>query len=518
MQVTAPASLPASSVNTRTLNHSEEMASTSSHQLDYSALDAVSINRPREAPASYHFVSEYVSGLREPKPQGGGADALSRNLLITLDHMQTGKATFSVSSIFSQIGALSSETVEYRNEARRMQITHDATVKNPSPDFKIQPTSENKSVALSVKTKEGDTIQILVKQRDIGVGNSTLEFSFTVDGSLSKEEQKALGQLAEKLGQMGDEFFRSETTELRTLKGIDTRVISHFSFTMKQPGPNDTFLEHSYEFSLDENAQTQTLRATDVRGYSVDITTSLKTLVEGSTADASMLLPYLELIREATDDAKVENKSRRFMLDAFESMFGEFINTAPIASSVADTPETATKQTLTAFDSGLPDFTASIRSKVIHNREFYSQAATLVLNMSQETRVEQSADNRLVKQESRYELTNNRFDGIFDVENPDISNPIYKYITEHREGNISRILSMTAEKVNNLLIEQNVNYEKETRSYRNYKLVDVEADSYSDRTLQQYSDLLWKLNNNKQLLAIDELLEANKPTGFLKPV
>ncbi|HTF95126.1 MAG TPA: hypothetical protein VL995_03255 [Cellvibrio sp.] len=515
MQVTAPASFPTLSATTKT---QELTVTASKFQVDTSTMDAVSINRPREEPASYHFVSEYVSGLREPKPQGAGATALSRNLLTTLDYMQTGKSTFRVSSIFNQIAALSGETVEYRNEARRMQVTHEAKVKNPMPDFKIQPTSENKSVALSVKTKEGDTIQIMIKQRDIGVGNSTLEFSFTVDGSLSKEEQKALGELAEKLGQMGDEFFRSETTELRNLKGIDTSVISHFSFTMKQPGPKDTYLEHSYEFSLDENAQTQTLRATDIRGYSVDITTSLNTLTEGSTADASMLLPYLELLREATDDAKVVNKSRRFMLDAFESMFGEFINATPIASSDITSPKEAAQTTLAAFDTGLPDFTASIRSRVIHNREFYSQTSVLMLNMSQETRIEQSADDVLIKQESRYELTNNRFEGIFDLENPDISNPIYKYITEHREGNLSRVLSMTAEKVNNLLIEQNVSQEKEVRSYRNYKLVDVETDSYSDRKLQQYSDLLLKLNNNKQFLAIDELLAASRPTAFLMPV
>ena len=138
--------------------------------------------------------------------------------------------------------------------------------------------------------------------------------------------------------------------------------------------------------------------------------------------------------------------------------------------------------------------------------------------MSQETRIEQSADDVLIKQESRYELTNNRFEGIFDLENPDISNPIYKYINEHREGNLIRVLSMTAEKVNNLLIEQNVSQEKEVRSYRNYKLVDVETDSYSDRKLQQYSDLLLKLNNNKQFLAIDELLAASRPTAFLMPV
>lgn len=514
MQVTATTlfvSLPVTTATKTTEAGSAIEASPASSILPMvnNTADQVSIQQRRELPLTYDNSPVIISGLRDSKPKEQAASAISQNLLSSLNAVGAKKATLSVSSIFSQIGALSRETLEYRNEARRVQVTQEMAVKNPTPNFSLRPSSDNQTVNLSIKTKEGDTIQIELAHRNLGADSATLEFSFTVDGSLSEAEQKALGELAEKLGQMGDEFFRSDTTELRNLKGIDTSVISSFSFTLKRPDREDKFVEQSYEFSVDDTAQTQTLRASDVRGYSVDITTNLKALVENSTAEASRLEPYLKLIREATDDAKVDNKSRRFMLDAFESMFAQFIQTAPIAA------EAAAETTLAAFDTGLPDFQASIRSKVIHNRAFYTQASVLALTMTQETRVETSADTVLIKQESRYELTNNRFEGVFDLSQSEIDNPNYTYITEHREGNINRVLSMTADRVNNLLVEQNVSREKETSVFRNYKQIDSQSDDYTDRQLQQFSDVLLALNNNKQYVAINELLEMSKQVGFL---
>lgn len=508
MQVTANTSLlmPLAAASARNTPEPEIKALPVTNNL---SPDLVSLGQTRDEPASYDMNPVYISGLRDSKAQGPAAASVARNLLSSLNGMESGKSPFSVSSLFSQVGALSRETLEYRNEARRVQVTQESAIKNSAPDFSRQATAEGKSATLSIKTKDGDTIQISIKQKYLDTKSATLEFSFTVDGSLSEEEQKALGQLTEKLGEMGDEFFRSDTTELRNLKGIDTSVISHFSFTLRRPEANGDFVEMNYEFSVDDVAQTQTLRASDVRGYAVDITTDLKTLVENSMADTSMLQPYIDLIREATDDAKVDNKSRRFMLDAFESMFAQFMNSAPVAT---DEPAGAT---LAAFDTGLPDFQASLKSQVVHNREFYTQTAVMALTMSQETRIESVADTLLVKQESRYELTNNRFDGVFDLQNPEIKNPYYKYITEHREGSVKRMLSMTAERVNNLLIEQDVSKEKETSEYRNYKLVNTEPDNYSDRKLQQFSDTLTALSNNKQFAAINELLEQSKANSFL---
>ncbi|WP_039916390.1 hypothetical protein [Cellvibrio mixtus] len=511
MQVTAPSVFLPTNTPVAPTNKITELNVTNTPPVVVdTTTDKVSIQQFREPPVTYDYTPVVLSGLRDSKPKGQAASAISQNLLSSLNSYGSGKSPLSISGMLNQVGSLSRETTEFRNEARRVQVSREVAVKSPSPNFGVNTTSDNQSAHLSIKTKDGDTINIEINHRKIGMDGSSLEFSFSVDGSLSEAEQKALGELAEKLGQMGDEFFRSGTAELRNLKGIDTSVISGFNFTLMRPNEKGDFVEQSYEFSVDDTNQTQTLRASDVRGYSVDITTNLGTLVETSTAEASILEPYLELIRQATDDARTDNRSRRFMLDAFESMFEQFITVQP-----SKTSDSATETTLAAFDSGLPDFTVSIRSKVVHNREFYSQASSLVLTFSQETRIESDADATLVKQESRYELTNNRFEGIFDLENPNITNPNYRYITEHREGNVSRMLSMKDDKVNNLLVEQNVSSEKEVSKFSNYKLVDKDTDEYADRKLQQFAEVLSTLNKNKQFSAVNELLDDSKDNFFI---
>ncbi len=474
--------------------------------------DQVSFQQ-RDLPLTYDQTPVFISGLRDNKTKGQASSALSNNLLSSLNAASAKKATLSISSVFGQIGALSRETTEFRNEARRLLVTQEQAVKSASPNFSLQPTSDNQSVRLSVKTKDGDNIHIELLRRNIGVVGSTLEFSFKVDGSLSDAEQKALGKLAEKLGQIGDEFFRTDTTQLRNLKDIDTSLISSFSFTMKRPAPRDTFVEHSYEFRVNEQAQTQTLSASDVRGYKVDITTDLNTLVKSSSANANALEPYLEIIRQAADDASMDNKSRRFILDAFSSMFEQFL----AIPQTLDT-DSAIEATQAAFDSGLPDFTASISSKVVHNHEFYSQAAILKLTLEQHTRVESYADTTLIKQESSFELINNRFEGIFDIENREISNPNYRYITEHRSGNITRTLSMTEDRVNNLLLEQDLATSKTVSEFRNYKLVDKlvdsDTDEFSGHKLKHFAEELLALNANKQFSAINQLLADTKNISF----
>ena len=476
------------------------------------AADKITINQMRDPPASYDSTPVYISGLRDTSSKGAIATALDRNLMSSLNSFAAEKAPFTVSNFFSQIGALSGETLEYRNDARRSRVSQEQAVKNPIPNFSLQPTADKASARLSVRTKDGDTIQIELKHKAIGVNHTTLEFSFVVDGSLSPAEQKALGELAIKLGEMGDEFFRSDTTELRNLKGIDTSVISHFSFSLRRPAGDETYVEQSYEFSVDERAQTQTLKASDVRGYSVDITTQLNLLVEGNGTDAEMLQPYIELIRRATDDADVNNKSRRFMLDAFESMFAQFI-----AIPVTEAPEDNTESALAAFDTGLPDFKASIKSEVKHNRNFYAQAAALSLTLEQQTQIEVVGDSLLIKQESRYELTNNRFEPLVGLmERADLENGDYRYVTEHIEGSTNRILSMTGDKVNNLLVEQSVNRDKETQEFRNFKFAGKQSDDAADRKLHQFSDVLASLNANKQHSAVDELLEMSKDNLFME--
>jgi hypothetical protein len=65
-------------------------------------------------------------------------------------------------------------------------------------------------------------------------------------------------------------------------------------------------------------------------------------------------------------------------------------------------------------------------------------------------------------------------------------------------------------------MEQEVNKETESQQFENYKLVEREAYEYGDRRLQEYAELMKKLNANNQRSAVHELLIASKEKLFLE--
>ncbi len=473
----------------------------------------VTLGRTFEPPQTY-VEPVIVHLLRDKSPVGPAATATSQALMQSFNQLSDKKIIFTPSNLLSKVGALSRETTEYRNEVRKFYVPYNTAVEKFEPDFsKISGTREE-SVFLTIKTKEGDSIQIQFSRNTSGRETAQLEFSFTVDGELSEQEQNALEKLAAKLGEMGDEFFRTDTAELRGLKDIDTDTIHYFKLTLQRPDPeNDTYVEHTYEFTVDEVAQTQHLVAEDVRGYEVDIKTQLQTLAIENTLERELLQQYIDLIRRSADESDTPNASKRFMMDAFESLFSEFIAVGPTQKE-QDPDIGKAESALAAFDSGLPDFKATFRSPVLHNPGFYVQAAAMVLTLEQETRTEQNGDNLLVKQETRYELSNSHFEFSPKAYLDDLGGN-YTYTTEHEEGSTSRVLSMTNDRVNNIWIEQDASREKQTSQFVNYTLADQEEYSYSDRRVQEFAELLEKLQGNNQRTAVEELLHSSKDRLFL---
>lgn len=461
------------------------------------------------------IVASYLRDNSHTKP---AAAATSVALMQSLNQFTDKKAIFSVSALFSQVGTLSRETSEYRNTARQFYVPPKVAVDKFSPEFSGSIGARAESAFLTIKTKEGDSIQIQFS-RNKSDDLSQMEFSFVMDGELSEAEQNALQKLTEKLGAMGDEFFRMDTTELRGLSDVDTDSIHSFQFTLQRFDPaTDSYVEHAYEFRVDETTQMQHLTAEDVRGYSVDIKSQLQTLAKETVLEPELFQQYLDLINKAADDSDTPNASKRFMLDAFESFFSGFFASADITEKSLNSEEndemTRAENVLAAFDSGLPDFKASFRSPVLHNPGFYSQAASMVLNLEQETRVEQNGDNTLIKQESRYELINHHFED-FPKEYLDKLGGNYTYTTEHEQGSVSRILSMTNERVNNVWVEQEASKEKHISQFVNYTLVDQDGYSYGDRRVRDFAELLAKLQSNKQWMAVDEVLRSTKGNLFL---
>lgn len=473
----------------------------------------VAINRPIDPPAVYEEPATISTYVKETGHKGVAATATSQAMVHSLNQIASKKTKFSISSLFGQIGALSRETNEYKNEVRQFYVPPKIAAEKFTPDFGRGSGTRMESTFLNIKTRDGDNIEIRLSRNAQGTDTSSLEFSFVVDGKLSEKEQKALGALAEKLGAMGDEFFRTDTTELRGLKDIDTDVISHFSFTLQRPDPRtDSYVEHSYEFNFDEATQTQTLRAFDVQGYSVDISIQLQTLGKGNNAEAHVLQQYIDLINRAGDDGKSPNASKRFMLDAFESMFSGFLRVdSEQLGKTNDRIDTA----MIAFDSGLPDFNATFRSPVYHNPGNRAQIESMMLTLEQRTTVEKSGENRLIKQESSYDYSNSYFEG-YPGEILEHLGGSYTYITEHETGSVSRMLSMTNDVVNNIWIEQEASKEQNKTRFENYQVVDEDAYAYSDRKVQEFAELLKRYNGNNQQSAVEELLKSSKEQLFLK--
>lgn len=471
----------------------------------------VSITRePTPAPV-YTEPLATLNRLRDDSHTGTAARATSQGLLSSLNQVTDGKAPFSVANVFSQISSLSKETTEYRNEARQFKVPQKLLTEKFSPDFAAARGKKAESVNLSVRTKEGDSIQIQMSRINYKDGSSGIEFSFVVDGNLSEAEQKALGQLSEKLAQVSDTFFRTGTTELRGLKDVDTSVISGFNLTLQRP-KGDSLETHSYDYRIDEVAQTHTLSAEDSSGYTVDITSALKPLSDRVDVDTNVLKQYIELIRKATDDSDTPSGTQRFMLDVFSGFFPD----SQLMAKDDGTTQTPSEKSIAAFDSGLPDFKATFRSPVFHNPNFYSQTSAMVLTIQQQTSTEKNQDNLLIKQESHYEFINNRFEPLPGLEFPDLAGGNYLYVKQRIEATTSRILSMTGDRVNNLWVEQDASDNKNVSRYENRKLVDEDSRTYEDRNVQDFVELLEKYNANHQQFAVDELLASSKKQLFLR--
>jgi hypothetical protein len=137
------------------------------------------------------------------------------------------------------------------------------------------------------------------------------------------------------------------------------------------------------------------------------------------------------------------------------------------------------------------------------------------LTLEQQTRTEQNGDNLLIKQNTRYDFSYSKFEHTPN-DSLDMLGANYTYVHERKTADNSRILSMTGDRVNNLWMEQQVNKETERQQFENYKLVEREAYEYGDRRLQEYAELMKKLNANNQRSAVHELLIASKEKLFLE--
>lgn len=336
------------------------------------AVQVVLRQEPVPAPV-YTESSTSVYRLRDESAAGPARQATAQALLSSLNNSSQKKSPFSVSSVFSQIPALSRETSEYRNEARQFKVPAKMRAENLNPDFSTTKGAKAEGVSLNIRTKDGDTVLIQMNRIRYPDGSDGVEFSFVVDGSLSEREQEAV-----------------------------------LANTGLSP--------------------------------------------QGSEA---------------------------------------------------------------AFVSGLPDFTATFRSPVIHNRQNYTQVSAMVLTLSQETTREAHETGRLIKQESHYALSSSRFEPLPGLEYPDVVSGNYQYVKEKTEATTSRILSLSGDRVADVWTAQDMETTTQRQRFESYQLTDEDHHQDSQRQLDSLALQLEALYRHKQGVAIEALLALRPERLFV---
>ena len=463
--------------------------------------------KPAAPPFIYDEPKVDVVQVRNTNNTGAAATRFSSQLASELTSLRASKSTFSSASFFSQIGALSRETNEYRNEARGLTLAASKVTDKTKIDFDSSSGRPQEGVTMRIKTKDGDFIDVKLQRNSGGSGDS-IGFSFVVTGKLSAEEQDALEKLSTKLGEVADDFFRLGNTSLHGLKEFDNSVLESFNIEFSKP-KGDSYAVMKYDYSVDSATQTQRLVASDAEGFGVDINSNLHSLLGTSKATGNNSLTlYLDLIRKVFNEHSPAGEgsnrlNKQFILDAFSSMI------VPLAEKATAGATGDSQKMLDAFNSGLPDFTASIHAPLYHNYKNYLTPQALQLNLSQTTKMESREDGSLlVKQLNTYERHSSQLEGIVGSDKGDVETGNYIYHVIHEKQQTSRILDLGKDGLNNLVTEHTQEIEDTTSTYHNFKLQDSKTEHTQRRQLFQLADDIEKHKQQKQtfnsLYAINE--------------
>jgi len=460
----------------------------------------VLLAQSRQKPVIYEQPYVDLVQLRKTQDEGKQASKMSQQLSSELSNIRSKKSPFSVKSFFSQIGSLSRETSEYKNEARSTRMLASKATDAPALDFNNIAGKMQEMVTLRVQTKDGDIIDIKL-QHNVGSNGDSLSFSFVVDGKLSAEEQDALEKLANKFGEIGDEFFRTGSAALNGLAEFDKTQLKDFQIEFRTPKPSGGDATLTYDYSVDENTNTQHLIAKDGDDYRIDITTQLNDAfnITNSAFNQSLNI-YMDIIRNSLDkhqalSAEHSNwQSKQFILDSFSSMLGA--NKSSLEAQHASTTEKA----LTAFSTGLPDFNAKINAPVFQDNRNPMLSEALSLRLQQSTEQELQSDGRLLTtQVNSWQQSSSRIAGLPGSDRGDLETGNYVYKTIQEEHRTTRILDSLDGKINNMITEQTHDINNTEKTYFGFHLKENNTDQRNDRQVKQLTDEITKHKHLKQM-------------------
>ncbi|GGY67358.1 hypothetical protein GCM10011613_09340 [Cellvibrio zantedeschiae] len=459
-----------------------------------------------------------VVQIRSAQAKGVASVAVNQSLISELSSLSTSRSPFSTSSFFNQIGALSRETNQYRNDARSQQMASTKATDKLKLDFEAYEGKPKSTVTLRIRTKDGDNIDVKI-QHSSGLLGDSLEFSFNVEGKLSKDEQDALEKLARKLGDIADDFFRTGTTQLHGLKEFDQAQLKDFKIEFSKAKTIDTYTTASYEYSVDEAKQTQTLRAKDGDGYSFDITADLQSLLgEANSSFHQALESYLEVIRKTLNEHQplqqehFNSASLRFVIDGLTSLL------APKTAADKTPADSPAEKAIAAFDTGLPDFTAVISAPLLM---LYKPEHQLIIPESMTLRLEQRTETALndkggllIKQVNSFERQSREIEGVVGTDNGDLTRGNFTYKTIHEKQEMSRILDVMESGMKSMIEDFNSSMDTKIETYANFYLVDVKTDPKQERKLTQLVNDIQNHNQLQQELNTLKALSETKQNLF----
>lgn len=469
----------------------------------------VNFSGPKEPPSTYEQPKLVdVVQVRNPQDKTETAAKITHLLSSDVLNLRDTKSPFSVSNFFNQIGTLSRETTQYRNEARSLQVLSTKASDKAALNFSESSGKIQAGVTLSIRTKDGDTIDVSIQHRKGFTGDS-LEFTFNVTGELSEAEQEALENLAAKLGDVADDFFRTGTAQLHGLKEFDQTTLKDFRIEFSKAKTNDTYATLSYDYAIDEQTQTHRLSAKDADGYTLNITAHLQDVLGLANPSVNpsfytSLENYLSLIRKSLNEhnpyqqEQHNSASARFAIDAFTSMLSP-------KSTPSDSPAGSnTEKALTAFTTGLPDFTAVINAPLQIYKDPENELEipeNMTLKLEQRTEYEAQANGSLlIKQTNSFERQSRELEALAGNEKADMKAGNFAYRTQHEKQQTTRFLTLAETGISNLVTEHTSSIENTLETYKHFHLDNIEKDEQKNRQLMQLTDEIEKYRALKQEL------------------
>jgi hypothetical protein len=297
---------------------------------------------------NYLHLSKQSFTITEFKYVDLESDRTARIAELSKSHIRHSKqAHTQVKEILSNLGRLDEDAQQYLANS---EYYIEGEI-NKLEKLALASKEENNYFTFEVKTQEGDTIFIKYHKPNFALADLDSislhsNFSITVDGDISEEEQHALEALYEKASvfiednldtmQSNNKGFSLDKLVLGD--SFDSSILTGFEINMQE-----NLNKSSYHYQIDKANQTQTLttsmqHATKQLSYDFSLTTGLN-----QSQDNGQLAKNIEQLKKVLDDSNGSfagnSGLNQYLLDSYSSLF---TNMEAVNNNDSDNPNKAT--------------------------------------------------------------------------------------------------------------------------------------------------------------------------------